>query len=103
MTKKLIAAFLLLLASTAHANQWTGPFTITELYISEATNYHVRVFGFPAISACPNGSTWAYMNTGTGASEYYAALMIAYSTGKQVNLYVGPDGNGYCAIIEVTY
>jgi len=84
-------------------NGWTGPFVITQLYISGAENFHVRVSGFGAISACTTGPSWLYINQSyTGSKEYIAALMIAYASGKPVNIYWQPDANGYCQIIEMT-
>jgi hypothetical protein len=92
---------LLIMTTAAHAVGWTGPFVITQLYISGAENYHLRVTGFPAISACPNGPTWAYINqSSSGSKTYIAALMTAYAMGKQVNIYWQPDTSGYCQIIE---
>jgi len=96
---------LALLGSTGAAqavNGWTGSFVITQLYISGAENFHVRVSGFPAISACTTGPTWAYINQSqSGSKEYIAALMIAYASGKPVNIYWQPDASGYCQIIEM--
>ena len=90
------------LAGSAHALSQTGSFVITQLYISGAENFHVRVSGFAAISACPNGPTWAYINQSqSGSKEYIAALAIAYASGKPVNLFWQADANGYCQIIEM--
>jgi hypothetical protein len=98
--------FLTLFFSATSAAQaataWTGSFVITQLYISGAENFHVRVSGFGYISACSNGPTWAYINQSqSGSKEYIAALMIAYASGKPVNLFWQPDANGYCQIIEM--
>lgn len=84
------------------ANGWTGPFAITSLYISGAENYHVRVIGAPSNPACPNGSTWYYINQSYSESkEYIATLMIAKATGQLVDIYWQADSNGYCQIIEL--
>jgi len=91
------------LTSAAHAaSGYTGSFVITQMYISGAENEHVRVSGFPAISACPNGPTWVYINqSASGSKTYIAALMIAYASGKPVNIYWTTDVNGFCQIIEL--
>ena len=97
-----LLAALFSMASAAHALSNTGPFVITSLYFSLAENYHVRVSGFPAIAACQSGPTWAYMNQSyPGSKEYFAALMLAYATGKPVTVVWQPDANGYCQIIEL--
>jgi hypothetical protein len=100
--RALLLGALFSLTSGAHAVGNTAPFVITQLYISFAENYHVRVSGFPAISACPSGPTWAYINQSqAGSKEYIAALMIAYASGKPVSVIWQPDANGYCQIFEL--
>jgi len=96
----LIAAFNV----PSSASVGTGFFNISGIYVSLAENYHMRVYGTGSIAGCTAGVNWAYMNTSyPGSKEYFAALMLAYATNKQVNLVVQPDGNGYCQIIEMTY
>lgn len=100
--RTLLLLTLLALSGAAHALPQTGAFVITQLFISGDENFHVRVSGFPAISACPNGPTWAYINkSASGSKEYIAALMIAYASGKPVNLFWQVDASGYCQIIEM--
>ena len=101
--RTLVLFALLGLTGAAQAAGYTGPFVITSLWISGAENQHVRVSGFPAMTgACPRGSTWLYINqSASGSKEYMAALMLAYGTGKPVNIYWQEDGNGYCQIIEM--
>jgi len=61
--RTLLLLALLGLTGTAQAvTGWTGPFVITQLYIAGAENFHVRVSGFPYISACTTSPTWAYIN-----------------------------------------
>jgi len=93
------------LTGTAHAvSGYTGSFVITQLYISGEENFHVRAFGFPSISACPSAPSWVYINkSASGSKDYIAALMIAYSTGKPVNVYWATDASGFCQIIELIY
>lgn len=102
--RKLLCSVLVAFSSTGHATGWTGKFTITSLYISGADNLHLRVSGFSAVSACPTGPTWAYINqSASGAKTYIAALMAAYATGKPVDIYWDTDAQGYCRIVEVMY
>lgn len=101
--RTLLLLAVLGLTDAAHAvNGWTGSFVITQLYVSSAENFHVRVSGSPTVSACPNSPGWAYINQSqSGSKEYIAALMIAHASGKPVNVYWQPDANGYCQIIEL--
>lgn len=100
--KKVFALLVLcFLASGVSAQvRMTGVFVPTVLYVSGADNYQMRVFG--AISAtCPSG--FAYVNQSDPASKtYFAALMLAYSNGKRLNLSVAPpDAIGACRIFDV--
>jgi hypothetical protein len=98
----LLIAALFTMSAAAQAVGYTGPFVINQLYISGAENYHLRVSGFPAISACSNGPTWAYVNQSqSGSKTYIAALMTAYAMGKTVNIVWQPDTSGYCQVLEV--
>ena len=100
--RALLLLALLGLTGAAQAAGYTGSVVITQMYISGAENQHVRVSGFPAISACPSGPSWVYVNqSASGSKTYIAALMIAYASGKPVNIYWVPDADGYCRIVEV--
>lgn len=98
----ILLAVLLSATPVVKALGYTGSFIITQLYISGPDNYQIRVSGFAAISACPSGPTWAYVNETTpGSKVYIAALMMAYTSGKPVNIVWQPDTNGFCRIIEI--
>lgn len=99
----LLLPTLALITSSAWADGWTNPFTITSLYVSGPNNYSYRVYGLTsgAGTAC-GGLNWAYLNQGdAGAAWYASAILTAYAAGKQINLNVQTDPNGYCHIIEM--
>ena len=99
--KKFLLIVSLFASAHASADQWVGPFTITNLYVSGSTNFHYRTMGMPTVSACASAPTWAYVNEADpGAKGYIAALLMAFAAGKQVTLYVQPT-NGYCHILEI--
>jgi hypothetical protein len=97
----MLLVFATLFAGAAHAaQQWTGFFTISGVYMSSAENYHLRVTGFTPLWICPSG-TFTYVNqSSSGSRDYVAALLLAHAAAKQVNLFVGADANGYCRIVE---
>lgn len=99
----LLLPTLTLFSNGAWADGWTGFFTITGLYVSGPSNYAYRVSGFQsgAGTAC-TGVGWAYLNQGdSGASWYASAILTAYASGKQVDLLLQTDANGYCHIVEM--
>lgn len=97
-SRKLLILLAFFTPMIANADgQMTAVFKPTGLYISHEGNYHLRVQGVPA--GCQAG--WAYINQAdSGSKTYIASLMLAFAAGKQVQLFVEPDGNGYCHIIE---
>jgi hypothetical protein len=100
--KSILPALLLLLTcSPAFADGWTTNFTITGLFVSVQNNFQYRVYGLPPVASCTNGTTWAYINDSDGGSTgYYAALLTAFTTGKQITLNL-VTVNGYCHIVEL--
>ena len=92
-----VAAFL---TNVASAQALINPptFIITGLYFAGGTNYMIRVYGIPA-GYCP--ANWAYVNAADDASQQKAAgLMVAYTTGKNVNMTVQIGTGGYCNVVE---
>jgi hypothetical protein len=88
-------------ASPARADGFTAFFTITGFYVSQQNNYQYRVFGMPAVTSCTNANNWAYVNDSDPASKgFVAAILFAYSTGKQISLNI-QTVNGYCQFIEL--
>ena len=101
MKSVLSAIVLLLVSSSAFADGWTSNFSITSLYVSEQNNFQYRVYGFPAVAACTHATNWAYVNdSDAGSAGYYAALLTAYTLGKQISLNL-VTVNGFCHIVEV--
>jgi len=95
--KNVLTLLWLLAPAVVGAAQWTNPFLPTGVYVSSEANQHLRVLGVP--SGCL--ANWAYINQAdSGSKTYIASLLLAYASGKQVNLYVSLDANGYCHIIE---
>ncbi len=98
--KNLLALLTLLASFGVNAAQWSSAFVLTGVFVSAEGNYHLRANGLPAAANCPG--SWAYINqSDSGSKEYMASLLLAYALGKQVSLYVAPDTNGYCHIIEL--
>ena len=101
--RKLLLLGLLCVSAQANANQfWTPDFTISSLHVSSGENYHYRVYGMPATTACLGASSMAFLNESfSGAKGQIAALLMAYTAGKSIRLFVEPDANSYCKILEV--
>lgn len=98
VAKYLTMVILLALPLAVNAG-WTGEFRPTGPYVSGAGNYHFRVMGVPPAANCRNG--FAYIaEADSGAKGKMAALLLAYGTGKNVDLFVETDSQGYCMIIE---
>ena len=101
VSRALALAVITAFSQPAPAASWSGNFTITNIFVAGANNFHYRIYGMPTYSACSNGPTWGYLNKGDSGSEgYIAALLMAFASGKQVGLFV-EEVNGYCHILEV--
>jgi hypothetical protein len=101
MKSILYGALLLLASNAALADGWTADFNITNLYVAQQNNFQYRVYGMAQVPACTNGTNWAYINDNDpGSAGYYAALLIAYTTGKLIRLNLTTAG-GFCHIIEM--
>lgn len=104
--KYIIFACALLIGGAASATETISAFKINKVFVSNAENFHFRVYGMPAMSFCPDGSTWAYINEAdSGAKGKISTLLSAYAAGKDVVLYVTPtdpasNGKAYCKITE---
>jgi hypothetical protein len=103
--KKFFCLALLFISSQAQAVEfWTNDFTITNLFVAGAENYHFRVYGMPLESRCSandDSRKFAYFNESyPGSKGLIATLLMAYSTGKQVRLFIQVDSNNYCQLVE---
>ncbi len=90
----------------AQTNYFTGWFTISQIYLAEGGNMHLRVYGMPTMSYCTSHNDFAYVElSDAGSQGKEAALLAAFSQGKQVNLLVQPadfysNGSSFCHILE---
>ncbi|GLS24804.1 hypothetical protein [Marinibactrum halimedae] len=106
MKKLLLSIFLVMASFQASADlHFTGWFKISQLFVSNANNYHFRIYGMPRMDYCSASPDWAYLNENTSGSEgKMSVLLSAYAMGKQVNLRVedkdGGNGTIRCHIVE---
>lgn len=106
--KIVLVFFVLWTPVPAWSLETVGPFTINEIFVSNADNMYFRVIGTDhAVTHCTNGGYQSYVGaTDSGAKMKMSALMAAYLSGSSVSLTteaVDFYGNGqiFCHIIEV--
>ncbi len=99
----IVAAGLTVCAPAAMAWDGTVTGTITALdsVANEANNYELRVYVSGASVYCTTTATYAqgfaYMNSGdVNFKGMLAVLLTAYSTGKQVTLFMMNDASAGC-------
>jgi hypothetical protein len=107
MLKKLFVTALLFVATPAFANENVGPFKITSMAVYNPGNMSVRIFGMTAMTSCPAGAGWAYVDENDpGSKTKIAVILAAYTAGKNVRLSVSgvnffSNGDLYCSIASV--
>lgn len=96
-------------ASLAQSGFSTPAFNINTVFVSSGGNMTFRVYGMPAMPACPSATTWAYVDTSDpGYQVKVAALLSAQAQGKQVVLNIQPtdfysNGGTFCHITEFAF
>lgn len=113
--KKTVMLFVIVFGLTvgtltpAFALESPGPFKINAIYMSNATNYHFRIYSSTPSWHCSGGPTvggaWSFINEDdSGAEAKIKTLQLAYAMGKTVQLYtqgvVGPNGQTLCRVVE---
>jgi hypothetical protein len=110
--KKIMVGILFLisglLVGTANSAEYPGAFHISSVFLSNATNFHFRIYSDnPGSWLCSNGPrnpSWGYINEAdSGAKGKIAALLEAYAMGKTITattIGVPYNGSTYCQIIE---
>lgn len=94
-------AALSMWVADAHANYWTGDFTITNLYVAGENNFQYRTYGAGSQPICPNSPNWAYVNDAdSGSKGKIATILAAFYTGRPIRVYIEAV-NGFCHIEEV--
>jgi hypothetical protein len=94
-----LAAMALPMMADAAPGRFTGAFKPAGPYVSGGNNYYFRVQGLPDSAGCLQN--WAFVNEAdSGSKGKIATLLMAYSQGRNVSLYVEEDGAGYCRIVE---
>jgi hypothetical protein len=106
-----VIVFGLTVGTITSASAWEtpGPFKINAIYMSNANNYHFRVYSSTPYWHCSGGPTaggaWSYINENDdGAAGKIKTLQLAYAMGKTVQLYTQgvahSSGQVYCRIVE---
>lgn len=105
-----VIVFGLIVGSLTSAFAWEtpGPFKINAIYMSNATNYHFRIYSSTPSWHCSGGPAnpaWSFINEDdSGAEAKIKTLQLAYAMGKTVQLYTQgvahPSGQTYCRIVE---
>jgi hypothetical protein len=88
-------------AAQAHADYWTGDFTISNLYIAAENNFQYRTYGTGTQAMCPNSPNWAYVNeSDSGSKGKIATILAAFYTGRPIRALISAQ-NGFCRIEEI--
>ncbi|PID52785.1 MAG: hypothetical protein CR972_00005 [Candidatus Moraniibacteriota bacterium] len=94
---------------TAYSLEHPAPFKISKIFVSNANNYHFRIFSDSPNWHCyggPQGEAWSYIDeTDSGAIEKMNMLKLAYAMDKTVEIITAgvehSDTMMVCHIIEV--
>ncbi len=102
--KNLLASLIgLFFAISAYSWDGAQTGTVTQLDVTNGSNYGIRVFLSSGVPMC-TGSTnyWGFLySTDSNYNTYVAAIMMAKATGARLTLYLTNEG-GFCHIGYVT-
>lgn len=87
--------FTFMTASFAYCASWTGPVTITDIYVWDGSFVNVRVASFENPENCSD--TQGYMISPSIEAKWfdrmYSQLLAAYTSGKQLSFLLDGCGN----------